>query len=84
MIEQSLCHYLQAQLTEYYRLIAILETQMLQNNDSAASVGQSRNNTGLSLRRLDVWINEWRMRMKMMSICVEGARSMFSPFSCPD
>jgi len=84
MIEQSLCHYLQAQLTEYYRLIAILETQMLQNNDSATSVGQSRNNTGLSLRRLDVWINEWRMRMKMMSICVEGARSMFSPFSCPD
>jgi len=84
MIEQSLCHYLQAQLTEYYRLIAILETQMLQNNDSAANVGQFRNNTGLSLRRLDVWINEWRMRMKMMSICVEGARSMFSPFSCPD
>ena len=84
MIEQSLCHYLQAQLTEYYRLIAILETQMLQNNDPTTSVGQSRNNAGLSLRRLDVWINEWRMRMKMMSICVEGARSMFSPFSCPD
>ncbi|THH04788.1 hypothetical protein EW146_g10082, partial [Bondarzewia mesenterica] len=28
MIEQSLCHHLQSQLTEYYRLIAVLESQM--------------------------------------------------------
>ncbi|KAF8138303.1 gamma-tubulin complex, component 3 [Boletus edulis] len=28
MIEQSLCHHLQAQLTEYYRLVAVLESQM--------------------------------------------------------
>lgn len=84
MIEQSLCHYLQAQLTEYYRLIAILETQMFQNNNPATTVDKSRNNMGLSLRRLDVWINEWRMRMKMMSVCVEGARSMSDPLSCLD
>ncbi|KAF5363247.1 hypothetical protein D9756_000424 [Leucocoprinus leucothites] len=68
MIEQSLCHYLQAQLTEYYRLIAILETQMSQNDDPTIVVDQPRNNAGLSLRRLDVWINEWRMRMRMMSV----------------
>ncbi|KAJ3565736.1 hypothetical protein NP233_g7448 [Leucocoprinus birnbaumii] len=74
MIEQSLCHYLQAQLTEYYRLIAILETQMSQNDEPAMVADQSRNNAGLSLRRLDVWINEWRMRMRMMSVCVEGAK----------
>lgn len=84
MIEQSLCHYLQAQLTEYYRLIAILETQLFQDNNPATSVDKSRNNMSLSLRRLDVWINEWRMRMKMMSVCVEGARSMSDPFSCLD
>lgn len=75
MIEQSLCHYLQAQLTEYYRLIAILETQMSQNDDPQVAVDEAKNNTGLSLRRLDVWINEWRMRMRMMSVCVEGAKS---------
>ncbi|KAJ6485068.1 gamma-tubulin complex, component 3, partial [Mycena vitilis] len=78
MIEQSLCHHLQAQLTEYYRLIAILESQM------SASLNRSPNDleahslkeeeTGLTLRRLDVWINEWRLRMRMMSVCVEGAR----------
>ncbi|XP_006460300.1 hypothetical protein AGABI2DRAFT_203257 [Agaricus bisporus var. bisporus H97] len=74
MIEQSLCHHLQAQLTEYYRLIAILETQMTQNDDSQPSTEGTKNNSGLSLRRLDVWINEWRMRMRMMSVCVEGAK----------
>jgi gamma-tubulin complex component 3 len=83
MIEQSLCHHLQSQLTEYYRLIAILESQMAFKdprgdetpvntpNDSAQSIGEE---TGLTLRRLDVWINDWRLRMRMMSVCVEGAR----------
>lgn len=83
MIEQSLCHHLQAQLTEYYRLIAILETQMTQNDDSQPSTEGTKNNSGLSLRRLDVWINEWRMRMRMMSVCVEGAKSMSMRCSCP-
>ncbi|KAF8914637.1 gamma-tubulin complex DGRIP91/SPC98 component [Mucidula mucida] len=62
MIEQSLCHHLQTQLTEYYRLIA----------DDRSNIRQEE--TGLTLRRLDVWINDWRLRMRMMSVCVEGAR----------
>ncbi|TFK43488.1 gamma-tubulin complex DGRIP91/SPC98 component [Crucibulum laeve] len=70
MIEQSLCHHLQTQLTEYYRLIAVLETQMGTHSDSDSATTE----TGLSLRRLDVWVNEWRLRMRMMSVCVEGAR----------
>lgn len=75
MIEQSLCHHLQAQLTEYYRLIAVLETQMIgtQNFDDLNQTNFD-SETGLSLRRLDVWVNEWRLRMRMMSVCVEGAR----------
>ncbi|KAF8913942.1 gamma-tubulin complex, DGRIP91/SPC98 component [Gymnopilus junonius] len=72
MIEQSLCHYLQTQLTEYYRLIAVLETQLSSTRTNDASVMGEE--TGLSLRRLDVWVNEWRLRMRMMSICVEGAK----------
>ncbi|KAF5390561.1 hypothetical protein D9757_002759 [Collybiopsis confluens] len=76
MIEQSLCHHLQTKLTEYYRLIAVLESQMPTANSiaeaSSASIQQLE--TGLTLRRLDVWINEWRLRMRMMSVCVEGAR----------
>ena len=82
MIEQSLCHHLQAQLTEYYRLIAVLESQMAfaAPTSKAENIGLSSDpqttgeHTGLTLRRLDVWINEWRLRMRMMSVCVEGAR----------
>lgn len=82
MIEQSLCHHLQSQLTEYYRLIAVLESQMSASHGSEdiadGSSGQSHERrgeeTGLTLKRLDVWIQEWRLRMRMMSVCVEGAR----------
>ncbi len=73
MIEQSLCHHLQTQLTEYYRLIAVLESQMPHSTkDDRSNIRQEE--TGLTLRRLDVWINDWRLRMRMMSVCVEGAR----------
>ncbi|KZT12581.1 gamma-tubulin complex DGRIP91/SPC98 component [Laetiporus sulphureus 93-53] len=82
MIEQSLCHHLQTQLTEYYRLIAVLESQMAVGNadgggaadggDGATSAREEE--SGLTLKRLDVWIEEWRLRMRMMSVCVEGAR----------
>jgi gamma-tubulin complex component 3 len=87
MIEQSLCHHLQSQLTEYYRLIAILESQLNissnaqdQNTRSSSSAAVSvepdlrAEESGLTLKRLDVWVNEWRLRMRMMSVCVEAAK----------
>ncbi|KAI1789552.1 gamma-tubulin complex DGRIP91/SPC98 component [Ganoderma leucocontextum] len=82
MIEQSLCHHLQTQLTEYYRLIAVLESQMAGVSPTddvgrAHGVDDGRpreEETGLTLKRLDVWIEDWRLRMRMMSVCVEGAR----------
>ena len=91
MIEQSLCHHLQSQLTEYYRLIAVLESQL-----NIASNSQDQNTqpslavmpvepdiraeeSGLTLRRLDVWVNEWKLRMRMMSVCVEAAKGTYMP-----
>ncbi|KAI0036752.1 gamma-tubulin complex DGRIP91/SPC98 component [Vararia minispora EC-137] len=76
MIEQSLCHHLQSQLTEYYRLIAVLESQLSAAGDfKSVDSGDIRaEESGLTLRRLDVWINDWRLRMRMMSVCVEAAR----------
>jgi gamma-tubulin complex component 3 len=81
MIEQSLCHHLQSQLTEYYKLIAILESQMgfvhKTDDDPTSPLDLAdirEEETGLTLKRLDVWINDWRLRMRMMSVCVEGAR----------
>jgi gamma-tubulin complex component 3 len=82
-IEQSLCHHLQTQLTEYYRLVAVLESHMAVGaqsnasdwlNASATEVNVREQVTGLTLRRLEVWIDEWRLRMRMMSVCVEGAK----------
>jgi gamma-tubulin complex component 3 len=46
------------------------------NSNSHVVQGNAEEETGLTLRRLDVWINEWRLRMRMMSICVEGARGI--------
>lgn len=40
--------------------------------DTNKSSGQD---SGLTLRRLEVWTDEWRLRMRMMSLCVDGARS---------
>ena len=83
MIEQSLCHHLQSQLTEYYRLIAILESQLniasnVQDEDTRASPSVEPDpraeESGLTLKRLDVWVNEWRLRMRMMSVCVEATK----------
>ena len=82
MIEQSLCHHLQSQLTEYYRLIAVLESQMsasqssedITDSEAEPNADRREEETGLTLKRLDVWIQEWRLRMRMMSVCVEGAR----------
>lgn len=77
MIEQSLCHYLQSRLTDYYRLVAILETQLSSRQDQEADSSIKDCETSLSLRRLDVWVNDWRLRMRMMSVCVEGARGLY-------
>ncbi|KAI0068681.1 gamma-tubulin complex DGRIP91/SPC98 component [Artomyces pyxidatus] len=80
MIEQSLCHHLQSQLTDYYRLIAVFESQLtlssksLDDTASRAEPDIRAEESGLTLKRLDVWVNEWRLRMRMMSVCVEAAR----------
>ncbi|KAJ8464042.1 hypothetical protein ONZ51_g9857 [Trametes cubensis] len=42
--------------------------------NSAAEDRTREEETGLTLKRLDVWIEDWRLRMRMMSVCVEGAR----------
>jgi gamma-tubulin complex component 3 len=81
MQTQSLCHHLQAQLTEYYRLVAILESQM--NSTSENGESPATPDGGLTLRRLDVWIDDWRLRMRMMSVCVENCKGTNTLYSLP-
>lgn len=74
---QSLCHHLQQQLTEYFRLLAVLEAQAqapTQDPDLSAE------DSGLTLRRLLVWTEEWRLRLRMMSVCVENCSG--EPVDC--
>lgn len=75
---QSLCHFLQTQLTEYYHLISILETQMSSSStaDDAADDGVEGFNEGegLTLMRLGVWTREARLKMRLMSLMVDDCR----------
>lgn len=79
MIEQSLCHYLESQLTEYYRLIAVLESQMHihETGDGSEESKAIEEESGLTLKRLEVWVDDWRLRLRMMSACVEGCRDLY-------
>ncbi|EJD00999.1 gamma-tubulin complex, DGRIP91/SPC98 component [Fomitiporia mediterranea MF3/22] len=76
MIEQSLCHYLEAQLTEYYRIIAVLESQMALLQQHGGEETEAERGAGLTLKRLEVWIDDWRLRLRMMSACVEGCQDV--------
>jgi len=68
MIEQSLARHLNKQLTEYYRIVAVLESHV-----SASQPDQViPDDTLITLRQLDVWIDDWRLRLRMMSVCVEA------------
>ena len=79
MIEQSLCHYLESQLTEYNRLIAVLESQMQissRKKDDSEEARVIEEEMGLTLKRLEVWVDDWRLRLRMMSACVEGCKDV--------
>lgn len=72
---QSLCHFLHHELSEYHRLLAVLESQM----SNAASTPDADPNagpedSGLTLLRLGLWTEEMRLKMKMMVDIVDDAK----------
>lgn len=68
LIMQSLCHFVSSELTDYYRLVAILEAQM--NNVETNGNDQK----GLTLRRISVWTEEVTLRMRLISTIIEGCQ----------
>ncbi|PWN46995.1 hypothetical protein IE53DRAFT_336133, partial [Violaceomyces palustris] len=85
LIMQSLCHFISSELTEYYRLIAILEAQLnhgtSRGGDSSVRArqteeGQGREeaSTGLTLKRLTVWTQDMTLRMRLTSTMIESCR----------
>nr|XP_018264728.1 gamma-tubulin complex component 3 [Kwoniella dejecticola CBS 10117]OBR86886.1 gamma-tubulin complex component 3 [Kwoniella dejecticola CBS 10117] len=73
MTEQSLCHFLHHELSEYHRLLAVLESQM---NQSAQKDEDLAEGAGLTLTRLGLWTEEMRLKLKQMSLVVDEAKKV--------
>ncbi|KAL3847372.1 hypothetical protein ACJMK2_018287 [Sinanodonta woodiana] len=67
LVGQSFCAALHQELTEYYRLIAVLEAQLQQEQDQ----GISETSGGLTLRRLVVWTFDPLSRLKTQAALVD-------------
>ncbi|KAL4219924.1 Gamma-tubulin complex component 3 [Mactra antiquata] len=67
LVGQSFCAALHQELTEYYRLIAVLESQLQEDIDQ----GIGMNVSGISLRRLLVWTFDPLDRLKKLAALVD-------------
>ncbi|XP_010668610.2 gamma-tubulin complex component 3 [Beta vulgaris subsp. vulgaris] len=71
-VGQAFCAALQDELTEYYKLLAVLEAQSM-NPIPLVSEGASSGNY-LSLRRLSVWFEEPLVKMRLMAVLVDSCK----------
>ncbi|TPX34499.1 hypothetical protein SmJEL517_g02787 [Synchytrium microbalum] len=69
LVGQSLCSALFQELTDYHRLVAILEGQL--NIPDASSIPSFFVASGLSLRRLVIWTHEPLQRLRMMGVIAD-------------
>lgn len=61
---QSLCHFLHHELSEYHRLLAVLESQL----------SQEANDGALTLLRLGLWTEDMKLKLRMMTRIVDDAK----------
>src|SRR6185369_5832553 len=64
---QAFCSALQREITEYFRLMAVLEAQIIKQTEN-----QQLSSRGLSLKRLFVWTQDSLTRLRLMSLLVKG------------
>ena len=77
LVGQALCASLQDELTDYYRLIAVLEAQLnLAPHGRAAGGGVDDGTTGLTLRRLFVWVQDPLERLQLMALITDSAGAL--------
>nr|XP_031862932.1 uncharacterized protein CI109_001407 [Kwoniella shandongensis]KAA5530004.1 hypothetical protein CI109_001407 [Kwoniella shandongensis] len=72
MTEQSLCHFLHHELSEYHRLLAVLESQM--NLTAPTDEDKPAEGAGLTLMRLGLWTEEMRLKLRQMATVVDEAK----------
>ncbi|KAK4792696.1 hypothetical protein SAY86_023131 [Trapa natans] len=71
-VGQAFCAALQDELSEYYKLLAVLESQSM-NPIPLVSESASSGNY-LTLRRLSVWLAEPLVKMRLMAVLVDKCR----------
>lgn len=71
-VGQAFCAALQDELTEYYKLLAVLEAQSMNPIPSVTESVSSGNY--LSLRRLSVWFAEPMVKMRLMALLVDNCK----------
>nr|XP_043609048.1 gamma-tubulin complex component 3 [Erigeron canadensis]XP_043609049.1 gamma-tubulin complex component 3 [Erigeron canadensis] len=73
-VAQAFCAALQDELSEYYKLLAVLHSQAM-NPIPLVSENVSSGNY-LSLRRLLVWFSEPMVKMRLMAVLVDSCRGL--------
>ena len=68
-VTQSLCFAIQAELTEYYRLLAVLESQRTKYGEEEAA-------NYLNLKKLYLWVQEPMERMKWLAVIIDSVSSL--------
>jgi gamma-tubulin complex component 3 len=76
-ILQSFCAALHQELTEYYRLMAVLEAQLQQEQD----LGIVCDLGGLTLRRLLIWTSDPLVRLKALAALTDVCKGRYFHFS---
>ncbi|XP_004303346.1 PREDICTED: gamma-tubulin complex component 3 [Fragaria vesca subsp. vesca] len=71
-IGQAFCAALQDELSDYYKLLAVLEAQAMNPIPLVSETVSSGNY--LSLRRLSVWFAEPMVKMRLMAVLVDKCR----------
>ncbi|XP_041027846.1 gamma-tubulin complex component 3 [Juglans microcarpa x Juglans regia] len=72
IVGQAFCAALQDELSEYYKLLAVLEAQSMNPIPLVSEKACSENY--LSLRRLSVWFAEPTVKMRLMAVLVDKCR----------
>ncbi|KAK1428801.1 hypothetical protein QVD17_17641 [Tagetes erecta] len=73
-VAQAFCAALQDELSEYYKLLAVLQSQSM-NPIPLVSENASSGNY-LSLRRLSVWFAEPMVKMRLMAVLVDSCKDL--------
>lgn len=75
LICQSFCSSLQREMNDYYKLIAVLESQIIKSEGNDTTGTESFNTTlsakSLTLKRLVVWMRDSLQRLRLMSVLID-------------